>query len=317
MPRLERSACMRHYSVHRLFLIAGAAALTGLGCAANQTKPSDGSVDARAIQRMSPKDAARAIRFRSGSSFEIHQSALKIQNQYAQGDPRLSQRVVTLNAFTPGTEAKLQWTLQQKVETDEYKQALADFRKGATTTESKPTYGLLVTAGSLTALNLWQTHKLMLPLVWPEGEGRALSASGVWVSKSVFEELSRTRVSTVYLNFFEPVAALTADNADLQKALDLLRGQVDRIAARVDVDLMKAEGDLAEQKLLVNGQEVSVQVIRARNWFGEMTVLNNPDNPLILSFTLNPPLTGEAAEASAGMTLLKGMLSFTVTRIDL
>lgn len=302
-------------TVYRIFIAAAAILFAGAGCAKTPAQPlAAPSVE---IQKMSPKDAARAIRFKQGSGFEIHQAALKVQGEFVKGDPALSQRSVTLNEFTPGLNAKLQWTLQQKVETDEYKKTLEEFRTGATGTEPKPSYGLMVTAGSLSAINFGNAHKLLFPSLWPDGESAARSASAVWTSKTVYEELSRTRVSTVYLNILDGAAALAAENDDLQKAIALLRTQSENALKKIDVDLMKAEGDVSNMKLQVNGKEATVQVIRARNWFGEMTVLDNPDNPLILKFSLNPPLTGDSAEASRGMNYLKDLFSFEITRVDI
>ncbi|OGL74191.1 hypothetical protein A3E39_01595 [Candidatus Uhrbacteria bacterium RIFCSPHIGHO2_12_FULL_60_25] len=302
--------------VRRVFFIAGAMLLVGFGCSKAASPQTEKPLDVSAIQRMSPKDAARAIRFKQGSSFEIHQGALLVQGQWVEGDPALSQRVVTLNSFVPNRTAETQWTLQQKVLTDEYKKALEDFQKGATSTEPRPSYGLLVTAGSMKGILLNDTHKLFFPVLWPEGEA-ARSSSAVWVSEPVYQELTRTRNSTVYLNFADELQLLALGNADVATSLNVMLKQGDDVSARVDLDLMKAEGDVGEATIQVNGKEVKVQVIKARNWYGEMTVLDNPENPLILKFILNPPVSGDAAEASKGMSLLKGLLSFEITRIDL
>lgn len=301
--------------VPRVFFIAGALLLVGFGCS-NATTQTEKPLDVSAIQRMSPKDAARAIRFKKGSSFEIHQGAVLTQGQWIEGDPALSARVVTLNAFAPKASAAFQWTLQQKMLTDEYKKALDDFQKGATSTEPRPSYGLFVTAGSMKGIVLKDTHKLFFPVLWPEGEA-ARSSSAVWVSEPVYQELTRTRNSTVYLNVTDELQLLAIGNTDVTNALTVMLKQANDVSARVDLDLMKAEGDVGEASLFVNGNEVKVQVIKARNWYGEMTVLDNPENPLILKFALNPPVTGDAAEASKGMNLLKGLLSFEITRIDL
>ncbi|HWR00214.1 MAG TPA: hypothetical protein VN397_05235 [Candidatus Methylomirabilis sp.] len=302
---------------HRAFIVAGVLLLAGFGCSKSTTNPSEKPVDIDAIQRMSPKDAARAIRFKQGSSFEIRQSALKVQNEWVREDPELSRRVVTLNEYMPEAGAVVQWTLQQKVRTDEYKKALEEFQKGATTTEPRVAHGMLVTAGSLKAVIFKDTHKILFPALWPEGEGSAQSTGAVWVSRAVYEEMSRTRASTVYLNFFDGLATLASGNEELAKAIEQLRAHANASSERTDLDLMKAEGELSDTALQVNGKEVTVQTIKARSWFGEMTVLNNPENPLILKFSMNPPVTGDSGEASAGMGLLKDLLSFEVTRIDL
>ena len=49
---------------------------------------------------------------------------------------------------------------------------------------------------------------------------------------------------------------------------------------------LAAEAEFIEWPLEVNGRPTVVSAIRARNWFGEIVVLNNRQNPLILKLSL-------------------------------
>jgi hypothetical protein len=141
-------------------------------------------------------------------------------------------------------------------------------------------------------------------------------SSSVWVSDDVFQELSRTRNSTVYLDAVETAGEVTLGNEELQTAVANLRETVRDVADRTDVDFMKAEGDVVEWPIIVNQQEIKVQAIKARNWFGEIVVLNNPDNPLILKFEFNPNVEGIEA-GSEEMNIIRGLLGYEVVEIKL
>jgi hypothetical protein len=291
-------------AVHRSHRIAFgllALVLFGFGCWNRQavTGGITQSLDIASIDRMNPADAARVVKFTEGSSFEIHQRAVLIGDAVLENNATGSRRVVTLNAFTPKADAVIRWDLREET-------------PAASSTE--PT--VQSAAGSLKAIELNFTHDVMLPIGWPEGEGSAFLKGGVWASDTCYQELSRTRVSTMFLHVLDPISGLVRDPA-IRTALNDLTLRAGEASARTDLDLMHAQGDLAEYPIRVNGRQVKVQVIKARNWFGEITILNNPENPLILAFTFDPPTSGSATEASRGMGILKSLMSYEITRIDL
>jgi hypothetical protein len=288
--------------VHRSYkIVFGILALVlfGFGCWNKQAAVTGGALDIALIDRMNPADAARAIKFKEGSSFEIHQRAVLINEAVAENDATGSKRVVTVNVFSSKKDAALRW----------------DLRIEATSPSStQPTEQSA--AGSLKAIELNQTHDVMLPVSWPEGEGSAFLKGGVWASDNCFQELSRTRVSTMYLHVLDPISGLVK-NPTVRASMNDLTLRSGEASARTDLDLMRAQGDLAEYPIQVNGKQIKVQVIKARNWYGEITVLNNPENPLILAFTFDPPTSGSAVEGSKAMDQLKSLLSYEITRIDL
>jgi hypothetical protein len=290
------------YRSHKIAFGLLALVLFGFGCWNKQASNTGGmtqALDITLIDRINPADAARVIKFKEGSSFEIHQRAVLLGDAITESDTAGSKRVVTLNAFSSKADAVFRWDLREEIPAP---------------SSTQPT--VQIAAGSLKAIELNQTHDVMLPVSWPEGEGSAYLKGGVWASDTCYQELSRTRVSTVYLHVLDPISGLVKDPT-IRASMNDLTQRYGEASARTDLDLMRAQGDLAEYPLQVNGKQVNVQVIKARNWYGEITVLNNPDNPLILAFTFDPPTSGSAVEASRGMDLLKSLMSYEITRIDI
>ena len=79
---------------------------------------------------------------------------------------------------------------------------------------------------------------------------------------------------------------------------------------------MEVDSDQEELSLIVNGKETKVSVIRAHNWYGEMVVLNNPQNPLILRMSFNP-LTTAAAEIMGKEKGLKTLFGYEIKSLNL
>jgi hypothetical protein len=299
-------------SILSLILILGA------GCGKKEVVTPEGDVDTDVLASLSAEEATKAIVFKKGSGFVIQQTVVPFEGKFYIDEPKRSQRFVELSMFSPKHQAELIWQLEQFVETDESKQAREEFEEseheeGAEPPEKK--YGQLVSSGMLGTIEFVKSHELYLPIKWKMDEDHARSSS-VWVSDDVFQELSRTRNSTVYLDAVETAGEVTLGNEELQTAVANLRETVRDVADRTDVDFMKAEGDVVEWPIIVNQQEIKVQAIKARNWFGEIVVLNNPDNPLILKFEFNPNVEGIEA-GSEEMNIIRGLLGYEVVEIKL
>jgi hypothetical protein len=86
-------------------------------------------------------------------------------------------------------------------------------------------------------------------------------------------------------------------------------------SVREDITLVKAVAPEEEYPLTVNGKEIRVKAIRARNWFGEIVVLKNPENPLVLKLSLNP-LTYGAAGAVAKSADLKNVFGYEIAKLN-
>jgi hypothetical protein len=112
--------------------------------------------------------------------------------------------------------------------------------------------------------------------------------TGIWLSDDAFQELSRTKQTILNYGIFdEDAQVIVKSDPAFKAAYDVLRSRAGIDGKTHDLTLMKADAEPLMWKILVNGKEREVSAWRARNWFGEIVVLNDRQNPLILKMTLN------------------------------
>lgn len=257
--------------------------------------------------------AAKRINFVVGSIIEMKE---KVRDFAA--DPQEVKdgvRTLTIERFAPGVIADLSWRLVTKVETEASKNARTAAEK-AKTEAPEPSMVDRIVTGIVRNFNLNNSHLLYLPSYWPaKDDAPAFEAGGLWLSDDAFAGLSRNRVATLDFGILHPsITTATTLPAEIQKALEALKTEMMKIENRIDVYRLDGEQDLVEWPLSVNGEEIKVSVIKAHTWFGDLVVLNNAQNPLVLKFDLNPGATGET-ELFAGQNLLKDFVGYEITSI--
>ncbi|MFA4954753.1 MAG: hypothetical protein WC641_05565 [Patescibacteria group bacterium] len=192
-------------------------------------------------------------------------------------------RNIVIKRFAPGNVAEIEWSLT-------YKEGKTDQK----------------ITGSMIGSELGTARDIFPPAYWIEGEQNALGTGLIWTSSQVYENLSRSRLSTFDFGLFN---SMIKQKFALSKAFTSgLKGLSSAAAAdpRVDVFLAKADKDDIELPLKVNGLDTKVKAIKARSWFGEFAVLKNPQNPLVLYMHLN-----DFPQAGA----LNGLMNYDVTEI--
>ncbi len=273
---------------------------------------------ASTFENVTPAEASKRINLVHGSVIEMRSTFLGFGAKLAAalaGEKKEGTRVIVIDRFAPGVLASLEWKLSSKVEATSSIKAREDARK-AKQPEPEPIMVDQTVLGNLIAINLKDAHSLMLPAYWPEkAEGSAMETSAIWLSKDVYEGLSRNRVATLDIGILDPaLQGVVATSAEFKKALNLLQGQVKTIEDRTDVFKLTGDADPSEWTLRVNGQDVKVEVLKARTWFGEIVVLNNPQNPLILKATLNPAMASLANVLNLGA--LQALFGYEVTALN-
>lgn len=262
-----------------LWLAVLALVLVGAGCSWIKGKTSDISSVIPAgpkpanFEGATPAEAAKRINFVPGSQLEIRQTYLgtgaKLADALA-GDNKDGVRIVTLERFAPMVYAKLGWKLSRQT----------------TTT------GMQTVKGNIENIDLKNSHKLYPPAYWPSETIDAKDTSAIWLSKDTFDELTKTKHATLYYGLTDSLLYGDLKTAkEFAEAITALNDQVGEASKKTDPDWAKADDDYSDWTLKVNGQDVKVQVMKVRNWFGEIVVLNNPQNPLIIKITFNPSVT--------------------------
>lgn len=249
------------------------------------------------FENASPAEAAKRINFVPGSQMEIRQTYLgegaKIADTLA-GDNKDGVRIVTLERFAPMVYAKLSWKLSSQ---------------GTTSTEMR------TVKGGVENINLKSSHEFYPPAYWPSDTVDAKDTSAIWLSKDAFDELTKTKHATLFYGLTDGLLFGDLRTAkEFFDAITSLNNQVLEANKTVDSDWAKADEDYSDWTLKVNGQDVKVQVIKASNWFGEIVVLNNPQNPLVVKTTFNPKLQDKSL--LKGGDFLTTLLSYEITRLD-
>jgi hypothetical protein len=308
---------IRHLALVGLFL-----ALAGAGCAWFGAKTLDGQITE---EKTAAVEAAEAIQFIPGDTFEIRQTVLG----FGAFLPDLLKskdgvRTVTLTRFAPTHGAELNWTLTTTRETESSKKLRAEYEAElnrnpksklpapTTATES------VTTDGELLGINLRTSHAAFLPTYWPEGKYDMVGEkTGIWLSDDAFLELSKTNRTILNLGIFDEALNGAIKNVtELKDAVDTLRQEASQESAYKDLTELTAEESTIEWPLDVNGERKMVSAIRARNWFGEIIVLNSRQNPLILKVTLNPLAAGMDLAAGNG-SIMDRLFGYEVNNIQL
>lgn len=248
------------------------------------------------FEGLSAEDATKKIQLTNGSIIEMKQGLQgvggKIADLFGVSGSAEAQREIVIQSFAPAHSADFQWKL--------------------TTTANGTTKQ---TTGSVVNAELQRSHALYLPGYWHEGEQRAMGTSAVWVSQDVYEDLVKLKNSSIDFGLFTPELVDTLPkNDDLQAAIAKMKEAAIAAGNKTDVYYMVADPEQTEKKLIINGKEVTVKVIAARNWFGEIVVLENKQYPLVLKVTLNP-LVLAAVDSMSGSSYLSHAMGYEITEL--
>lgn len=255
------------------------------------------------FENLTPAQAAEKISFVGGNVIVMKQGFKGIAGQlieklgFGGGE---GTREITIRGFAPAVKADLEWKLTARVPANP---------------KDPMDSGIRQTTGAIVGANLLIAHKLYLPGYWVEGEQGSKDASVIWLSQDVFENLSKSKFGTLDFGILdlEQTGALKIAK-DLAQALNKFKTTVEQANTKKDVYFIEADPEPSDWPLIVNGKSVTVQVIKARNWFGEIVVLNSKKNPLVLKVTLNP-LAIAAVDSASGGSLLKYGLGYEITEL--
>ncbi|MEI7512229.1 MAG: hypothetical protein WCK01_02095 [Candidatus Uhrbacteria bacterium] len=317
----------RLWLVVPLFLLA----VAGWGCASIAipwpTTTSTGSSVASATS--TALEVAKAIQFLPGDTFEIRQTVLgfgAFLPDFLKTDEGV--RVVTIQRFAPTHVAELVWQVTATKETEASKTDRANYEKNlklhptAIGEKIPPAPAIVMekttTTGSVLGINLRTSHSADLPLYWGEGKHDIVGEkTAIWLSDDAYLELVNTRRTILNLGIFDDSLNTAAKNvAGLKDAYAALRQQANVDGKFEDLTELKADEEFIDWPLSLNGETRNVSAIRARSWFGEVIVLNNRQNPMILKVTLNPS-TALASALGTNTSLVQNLFGYEVKNIKL
>lgn len=127
------------------------------------------------------------------------------------------------------------------------------------------------------------------------------------LSPEQFDELRENKTTHISLGLFDDsVAKGVATIASLNALLAKIPGTTPVQSTNFDATLMTATLLPGTFNLVIDGKVATVQTIEAGNWFGRVSVLDNPDFPLVLSVRLTPAAYGPDGILSPSKTISEG-----------
>ncbi len=158
--------------------------------------------------------------------------------------------------------------------------------------------------------------RLRLPAFWPEGIMEDVQkTSGIWLSEQAFATLRDTRVTEVDPGIQDsPITSLLKAKEAWDAFTKRLKNEAVSSTTSGSDQAWQADASFVLWPLRVNGKDVTVSAIHAKHRLGEFTILNNPQNPLILKFEMNP-FTSETFFGGGQADMYAQALGFQVTEI--
>lgn len=284
-------------SLRRFIALFSLVVLFGAGCGTNPF--TDESIDS-SLATDDPVALAQRVLLAPEDRFEIKQLI----------GGKEGTRYVLITKFLPMQTASLAWESAVEQETAASKQAREAYEKKLL--EEKNPKDLLtppqvqmeelIATGTLATIDLARSMNLLPPSYWEPSKHMDLQGekTALWLSENAFQELARTSTTVLNIGLTDEATNRWLKNMKELKAFyDRLKNNVQAQPAHKDLTLVEAEKQFIEWPLRINNRDVNVSAIRAKNWFGEFVILNNRQNPMILSLSINPLAFG-TAQAVAG-----------------
>lgn len=284
------------------------------------------------VSSLSPEQAAQSLALAVGDEIVVQPTVLglggKVVGWFGADE---EERLVTINKWVAGEKVDLSWSISTQGETAESSAAREAHQQQYATSpvgtdipnEPEPVYEERLVAGAIASESLALADTLGLPESWPEGDGGVSTSSLIWLSREQYDELVSTRSTIVSLGLFDESLL------NVEDATGKLSSLVDRLATLIGMEksaqeettqtdsLLTVEADpqWGEYRVLVDGVQTSVRVVKARNAFASYSILANVDNPLVLEIQLTPLSRGNLELlSSAGFT--EGFGGYEVTVIN-
>jgi hypothetical protein len=295
--------------VKRLAGLIAAFALAGAGCVPILPTPT-------------PDQAAASIDAKPGLRLTIDESAFGFGGALLGALGQSSTRSVTIDAWD-GKKASVSWEKSFEQETAASVKARAAFDalpptpvgQPAPTPPKKETETVTL-KGTVATDALADGTSLLLPTAWTQGDEPAQAGKTLlWLSKAQYQQLVDTRKAKIDLGLFDSdLSGAMSAVQGFQTFLDWVNHKQSDPAQRQPLDVMSADENWGSYALTVDGVSQTVRTVEAGNAFARISVLANPDDPLVLQVRVTPAAYGPDALLAPASAFAKA-LGYEVTEI--
>ena len=230
--------------------------------------------------------------------------------------PEASRRDVEILA-ADSQQLRLRWTGTVRKETSESARRREEWVRAASNAAAGaaplPTvsaaYEEHEIAGTLYFPNLATASAFLLPGLWPEGDATLAGASGLALPKGALADLKLRSEAKV---------PLFLAGKSLRQPASLLLTRASELAGEAHADgpaIWRRTAPPPPFGLRVDGRSVEVASISATNWFGTFEILDDAENPLVLSI-LPAPAPSRVLDLFAPAKVLKTLLGYRVAEIS-
>ncbi len=231
--------------------------------------------------------------------------------------PDLARREVEVLEIGKG-KLRLRWTGQVRVEKaesarrrEDWVHARANAPHAATPEPAIPAvYETREVGGTLFFPDFGTAAELLLPGLWPEGNATIPGSTALWISPNARAELKGGGSASV------PLAASAPSAPSLREpAAMLLRRAIDLSAAAPSGRPgVWTAGPPAAFGLRLDGADVTVEALGARDWLAAYAVLDGTSPALVLA-VLPQPASSPLADLFAPAHTLRSLLGYRVAEV--
>ncbi len=148
-----------------------------------------------------------------------------------------------------------------------------------------PEYETRTVTGTLFFPDFGTAHAFLLPALWPEGSATLRGTGAIWLARDVFDDLHRAGEAQV--PFFVSSRLLKEPASSVMARASERMGE--ETAGVGGPGRWRDVTPGRRYSLRLAGEAAEVASFSARNWFGRYEVLDEAENPLVLSVLPDPP----------------------------
>jgi len=227
--------------------------------------------------------------------------------------PELARKEVEVLEIGKGT-LRLRWTGRVRVEKaesarrrEDWVRARANAPRGATPEPTIPAiYETREVHGTLFFPDFGAATELLLPGLWPEGNATIPKSTALWIPENALAELKGGGRASV------PLAASAPSLRE--PAATFLRRAIEAAAkAPAGRPGLWTAGPETAFLVQVDGEDVAVAALGARDWFASYAILDGGGPPLVLSAL--PLAASPAPDTPQPPSLLRSLLGYRIAEI--